>query len=112
MEKGTSDDKQALNDFFNWILSITKTEHSAFVFLVSSEEYFYFRFKKQINYIRNIVTIGNLSQAKAKIFFDTYLENRKIVNMAIPFSNLYKISGILFIKIYFLLEIRWKHESH
>ena len=93
---GTPRDKKALQDFFDWILNITKKDQSTFVFLVSSEEFFYFWIKRHISYIKRVFTIGNLSKAGAQVFFENYvLQIIQDQNMPIPFSELYKITGLI-----------------
>ena len=92
------------------MLSITKEEKSCYVFLVSSEEFFFFWIMKSINYV-TLITIGNLSFSKAEAFCNEYLARIK-KNKSFKFSDLYNVCGKFSYILFFFLINRWEHVSH
>jgi len=73
-------------------------DQTAYVFLISSEEFFYTWLMREKFYIPNIFTIGNLSKANARKYFTKILAASP-QNSAISFDDLFKITGFLsFIK--------------
>ena len=90
LEQGSSDDKKALEAFFTWLVALTKMDQTAYVFLVSSEEFFYSLLMKEENYIEKIYTIGNLSKQNANQYFNKIMGMNQL---AISFDNLFKITG-------------------
>ena len=65
-------------------------DQTAYVFLVSSEEFFYSLLMKEENYIEKIYTIGNLSKQNANQYFNKIMGMNQL---AISFDNLFKITG-------------------
>lgn len=92
LEQGSMDDVYALRHLFDWLIALTKMDQSAYVFLVSSEEFFYFWMRDLKVYIEDIITIGNLSKNEAKKYFDKYTAEKN-QNLKITFENLFKITG-------------------
>jgi len=79
---------------FTWLVALTKMDQTAYVFLVSYEEFFYSWLIKQELWIKNVYTIGNLSKKYASEFFTKIMG---VNQLAINFDNLFKITGAFII---------------
>ena len=88
-------------------------DRSAYVFLVSSEEFFYFWMRDMQVYIKEIITIGNLSKNEAEKYFYKYTAENNI-NLKITFENLFRITGICYFVCNYVSKFikRRKYESN
>ena len=80
--------KRALDSFLNWMVSLTKQDHSTIVFLASSDGFFMKLIETRLKGLANSIVIGDLPKEQALVYFNLVKPN----DFPFYFETLYSIT--------------------
>ena len=91
MERESPDDKKALDGFIRWWESITKEEYQIYLFLASSEQFFYHWIQDKLNGKFRMFQICDLPKEKAQQIYEKMCEDNIF---ELKWEALYELIGI------------------
>lgn len=90
LERKTPQDKEALDGFLRWFESLTKEKNQIYLFLASSEQFFYNWMQSQMSGQFRTLQITDLPKEKAEKVYDQMCEGKKF---EMEWKVLYPIVG-------------------